>query len=423
MLNYFTETGADFVADGGTCSYFNDRAGTQSPSTLQTERRDGPRGPRNDENLGTSAGEDREAINALGAEWCRLRRSRTPPTTVLTAMQRLDRWSMRSTPRGRGHVDVRPDSPDAATSPRGRDPDRVHLPGPRGRAGGRLGDRRCPCLRQCARDPLAQAFEPVDGGWTRRSSRSSTTSSPRARVDADQGDGQSASNPRGSRRPRRWSASPTRRRAGGHRQGVPLGRLQLLHARGPDAAAVRRRLHRHRVDSSPDEHTYLFDGVVGSLDHVLGIAAALGDVVGADVWNINSVESGRAGVQPVQLQRDGLLRRVALPGQRPRPPDRRGRPASRAGGHYYLGIGRVAGARAPLLPGRACSVLPPPRARSPEAPWRCASMGSGSAVAQVANGVVDVTLPPYVIPGRTRSPCATWAPTTRSCCIPRPPSR
>jgi len=41
---------------------------------------------------------------------------------------------------------------------------------------------------------------------------------------------------------------------------------------------------------SPGEHTYLFDGVVGSLDHVLANQAALGTVTGAHVWNINSVE-------------------------------------------------------------------------------------------------------------------------------------
>lgn len=40
-----------------------------------------------------------------------------------------------------------------------------------------------------------------------------------------------------------------------------------------------------------DESTYLFGGEVGSLDHVLTNRAALGDVTGADVWNINSVES------------------------------------------------------------------------------------------------------------------------------------
>ncbi|MFC0862574.1 ExeM/NucH family extracellular endonuclease [Sphaerimonospora cavernae] len=39
------------------------------------------------------------------------------------------------------------------------------------------------------------------------------------------------------------------------------------------------------------KHTYVFDETVGSLDHILGNAAALTSVRGVDVWNINSVES------------------------------------------------------------------------------------------------------------------------------------
>ncbi|WP_157987648.1 ExeM/NucH family extracellular endonuclease [Jiangella endophytica] len=41
------------------------------------------------------------------------------------------------------------------------------------------------------------------------------------------------------------------------------------------------------------EHTYVFDGKVGSLDHVLASSSVVeaGLVTGADVWNINSVES------------------------------------------------------------------------------------------------------------------------------------
>lgn len=39
-----------------------------------------------------------------------------------------------------------------------------------------------------------------------------------------------------------------------------------------------------------DEATYLFGGLVGSLDHVLANDSALQRVTGADVWNINSVE-------------------------------------------------------------------------------------------------------------------------------------
>ncbi|MFF2346614.1 ExeM/NucH family extracellular endonuclease [Pseudarthrobacter sp. NPDC058119] len=39
------------------------------------------------------------------------------------------------------------------------------------------------------------------------------------------------------------------------------------------------------------KHSYLYGGLVGSLDHILASPAANGVVTGADIWNINSVES------------------------------------------------------------------------------------------------------------------------------------
>ena len=45
------------------------------------------------------------------------------------------------------------------------------------------------------------------------------------------------------------------------------------------------------ADQAPEEYTYQFGGVVGSLDHVLANGPALAQVTGAHVWNINSVES------------------------------------------------------------------------------------------------------------------------------------
>ncbi len=44
------------------------------------------------------------------------------------------------------------------------------------------------------------------------------------------------------------------------------------------------------LGASTGEHTYLFDGYVGSLDHVFASSAAAEAVTGTDVWNINSVE-------------------------------------------------------------------------------------------------------------------------------------
>ncbi|OFI38636.1 multifunctional nuclease/2',3'-cyclic-nucleotide 2'-phosphodiesterase/5'-nucleotidase/3'-nucleotidase [Arthrobacter sp. SW1] len=45
------------------------------------------------------------------------------------------------------------------------------------------------------------------------------------------------------------------------------------------------------LESGTGKHSYLFGGMVGSLDHVLASPAAKATVTGTDIWNINSVES------------------------------------------------------------------------------------------------------------------------------------
>ncbi|WP_416418185.1 ExeM/NucH family extracellular endonuclease [Paenarthrobacter aromaticivorans] len=45
------------------------------------------------------------------------------------------------------------------------------------------------------------------------------------------------------------------------------------------------------LEAGTGKHSYLFGGMVGSLDHILASPAAAGIVTGTDIWNINSVES------------------------------------------------------------------------------------------------------------------------------------
>ena len=44
------------------------------------------------------------------------------------------------------------------------------------------------------------------------------------------------------------------------------------------------------LEAGTGKHSYLYGGMVGSLDHVLASPAALPTVTGSDIWNINSVE-------------------------------------------------------------------------------------------------------------------------------------
>jgi hypothetical protein len=58
--------------------------------------------------------------------------------------------------------------------------------------------------------------------------------------------------------------------------------LQVLYADGYDNL---------ESTTDPDETTYSFDGLAGSLDHVLANPAAQEMVTGVDIWNINADES------------------------------------------------------------------------------------------------------------------------------------
>ena len=107
----------------------------------------------------------------------------------------------------------------------------------------------------------------------------------------DDGTGQGTATPTGSRRPRRSSpfVKDVSRHAGTSKvfltgdfnSYTKEDPMQVLYDAGYTDIGSRQ---------APDESTYLFDGVVGSLDHVLANGAH-GQVTGAHVWNINSVES------------------------------------------------------------------------------------------------------------------------------------
>ncbi|HEY0217070.1 MAG TPA: ExeM/NucH family extracellular endonuclease [Cellulomonas sp.] len=144
-----------------------------------------------------------------------------------------------------------------------------------------------------AREPIGQAFAPVDGGAelfvvvNHLKSKGSAGPWP---GDVDAGDGQGSSNESRVRQAealRDWV--PT---AAGDVEAVALvgdfnsytqeDPLQVLYAAGYTDATT-------ALDAG--EYSYSFSGLSGSLDHVLLNAAALDRATGADVWNINSGES------------------------------------------------------------------------------------------------------------------------------------
>ena len=65
MLNYFTETGEQYVADGGTCTSYKDRAG--NPVTVNTCTGEGPRGAWDADDQARQAGQDRRPRSTASA--------------------------------------------------------------------------------------------------------------------------------------------------------------------------------------------------------------------------------------------------------------------------------------------------------------------------------------------------------------------
>lgn len=145
-----------------------------------------------------------------------------------------------------------------------------------------------------ARRPLAQAFQPTAEGsqkFLAIVNHFKSKGSGAGAGNADTGDGQGASN--GSRKEQAQSLSTfaaAQEEKAGTQNVVLLGDfnsythedpMQILYKAG----------YRDIGSTKTNKHTYLFGGRVGSIDHVLASGPMFSKVSGADVWNINSVES------------------------------------------------------------------------------------------------------------------------------------
>ena len=298
VLNYFPTTGADYVAAGGTCTWYDDRAGEHVTVKDCTgpHGEDGPRGAADDADLARQQAKIVAAINALGADVVSLEeiensalfgesRDAAVGTLVdaLNAAAGPGTWAFVPTPATAG------DQADedvirtafiyrtAAVEPVG--PSRIDdVP-----------------VFDNARDPLAQVFEPV--GRTSASRFAVIVNHFKSKGSGpDDGSGQGLSNAARVAQAQELVAFADQVKAASGTGRVFLSGdfnaytqedpLEVLHAAGYTDIGS----HAASNGGGPREHTYLFGGLVGSLDHVLANDAALGTVTGAHVWNINSVE-------------------------------------------------------------------------------------------------------------------------------------
>ena len=295
VLNFFPHTGAAWVASGGTCSFYDDRAGNHV--TVNTCSGDGPRGAAEDDDLTRQRAKIVAAINALDADVLSLEeiensakyagpdhRDDALATLVdaLNAAAGEQRWT---------YVP----SPAPADRPATADEDVIRtafiyqkaVAEPVGASHILTGA----AAFDNAREPLGQVFRPVGGHADQQflvivnhfKSKGSGT---------DDGTGQGNANPDRVAQAHALvdfadglkASSGTDRvfLTGDFNSYTQEDPLRVLYDAGyTDVGEAK----------APGESTYLFDGVVGSLDHVLANDAMLGDVTGAHVWNINSVES------------------------------------------------------------------------------------------------------------------------------------
>ncbi len=301
VLNYFPTTGVEFVASGGKCTWYDDRAGQHVTVNTCTGPNGelGPRGAAEDDDLARQQAKIVKAINALGADVVSLEeiensakfgqdRDAAVSTLVdaLNADAGAGTWKFVPTPPTAGDQ-TEEDVIRTAFIYRAAKVEPV-------------GDSVIDDVPvfDVARDPLAQIFEPIGGSSYSRflvivNHFKSKSSGP------DDGTGQGASNPQRIAQAEEvvHFAEAMKEKLGNCK--VPSRDFCKVFLSGDFNAYTREDPLQKLYDagytdigsnSSPEEHTYLFDGTVGSLDHVLGNAAAMHTVTGAHVWNLSSVE-------------------------------------------------------------------------------------------------------------------------------------
>ncbi len=294
VLNYFNTTGVDFVNAGGSCTYYSDRVG--NPVTDNTCSPDGPRGAAEAEDLQRQQDKIVAAVNALGADIVSLEEIENSVkmigetnrddalSTLVDALNGAagsDVWAYAPSPAAA-------DLPDLATQDVIRTafiykPAQVDLVGASQVLVGSAAFNN-------ARQPLAQAFKPA--GTADAEAFAVIVNHFKSKGSGvDDGTGQGNANPdrvnqAGDLVTFADSFAADRGTdkvflTGDFNSYSQEDPMQVLYA--ADYTPIE--------SDTPDEWTYSFSGLSGSLDHVLANPAALGMVAGADIWGINSGES------------------------------------------------------------------------------------------------------------------------------------
>jgi 5'-nucleotidase len=293
VLNYFTTVGADVAG----CTAYSDRTG--DPVTTRSCPGNGPRGAFEAEDLERQQAKIVAAINALDADVVGLLEIEN--SLVVDGVADEATATLVDALNAAAGADVWDYVPSSQQLPAAAEMDVIanaiiYKPAEVRRAGESLAlgtESAAGGAFDNAREPVAQRFVPVGGGKpflvvvNHFKSKGSAGPWP---GDADAGDGQGTSNESRVRQAaalRDWVDE-----IAGKGQAVALvgdfnsytqeDPMQVLYDAGYTDAAS------HLAEG---QHSYSFDGLSGSLDHVLLNGPALERATGADVWEINAEES------------------------------------------------------------------------------------------------------------------------------------
>ncbi len=310
VLNYFTTTGDQLSG----CSYYKDRDG--NPITVRSGCL--ARGAANAENLQRQQDKIVAAINSLGADVVSLEeiensakfgKDRDAALAALTEALNADApgtWDYVRSPKDLPEL-KNEDVIRTAFIYRTADAEPVG-------ESVILDDNTA---FSNARKPLAQTFKAVGAPDAEAfiaivNHFKSKGSAPDSGPNADQGDGQGAWNVARTAQAEALVAFADQLKADAGTDKVFLtGDFNAYSAEDPIKALEAAGYINQGAKSG--KHSYTFSGQVGSLDHIFASAAADAGVTGADVWNINSVESvaleySRFNVNAVNFYEPNLFR-------------------------------------------------------------------------------------------------------------------
>ncbi|HEX5117419.1 MAG TPA: ExeM/NucH family extracellular endonuclease [Pseudonocardiaceae bacterium] len=311
--NYFPLTGEDYVAQGlGTCSYFTDRQGNRIAvdTCTGTDGSPGPRGAADDANFARQQDKIVTGINRLGASIVSLEEIENsakfgePRDTALSglvdalnAAAGANVWAFVPSPAA---ADLPPlASQDVIRTALIYKPADVTPVGP---STVLTGDSGAGQPFSVAREPLAQGFKKVDASdqdaflvvanHLKSKGADSDPLFPGDVENTSPASDQGAFNETRVHEVTDLNTFANQAAANlGTNRVFLLGDFNAYTDEDPLEALYADGYTDLGSTLDPSEHTYVFDSLSGSLDHVLANPAALQMVTGADVWQINSQEA------------------------------------------------------------------------------------------------------------------------------------